>query len=311
MTIKSILVPLDGSELAERTLGTAAELAARLSASLVLVTILDKAEAGKPGTASPASAGPARPREPSAQPGESADVSARRYLEDRAKQLAAQRQVRSVVRFGDAASSIVEAATAESADMIAMTTRGRSGLARGLLGSVTDRVIQVSQLPVLVMRPETAAPHGQAARPFSNVVVPLDGSERAELALPLAAEIARAYGARLDLVRVVSLLQVGYAADLYVPVTGYDPYSREELEKDAAEYLERVATSERREGLAVECHVSYGNPRAQVSEIVSGMPDSLIALTTRGHTGATRWVLGSTADGLIRTAPVPTLVVRG
>lgn len=311
MTIKIILVPLDGSELAERTLGTAAELAARLSASLVLVTVLDKAEAGKPGTASPASAGSARPREPSAQPGESADVSARRYLEDRARQLTAQRQVRSVVRFGDPASSIVETATAESADMIAMTTRGRSGLARGLLGSVTDRVIQVSQLPVLVMRPETAAPHGQAARPFSNVVVPLDGSERAEMALPLAVEIARAYGARLDLVRVVSLLQVGYAADLYVPATGYDPYSREELEKDAAEYLERVATAERRDGLTVECHASYGNPRAQVAEIVSGMPDSLIALTTRGHTGATRWVLGSTADGLIRTAPVPTLVVRG
>lgn len=161
------------------------------------------------------------------------------------------------------------------------------------------------------MRPETATPSGQAARPFTHVVVPLDGSKRAEAALPLAEIMARAYGARLDLVRVVSLLQVGYAAEMYAPPAGYDPYSREELEKDAAEYLDRVASAERGKGLTVECHVSYGNPRAQVVEIVSSLPDSLIALTTRGRTGAARWVLGSTADGLIRTAPVPTLVIRG
>jgi nucleotide-binding universal stress UspA family protein len=309
MTIKTVLVPLDGSELAERTLGTAADLAAKLAASLVLVTILGKTEAGKPGPGT--SAASERARGAAAQPGESPEAGAQRYLEGRAAQLAISGGVRSLVRFGDAASAIVEAATAEAADMIAMTTRGRSGLARGLLGSVTDRVIQISQAPVLVMRPETAAPSGQTARPFSHVVVPLDGSQRAETALPLAGELARAYRATLDLVRVVSLLQVGYAAELYVPAAGYDPYSREELEKDAAEYLERVATTERGKGLTVDCHVSYGNPRAQVVEIVSGMPDSLIALTTRGHTGATRWVLGSTADGLIRTAPVPTLVVRG
>ncbi|MBI2964954.1 MAG: universal stress protein [Chloroflexi bacterium] len=309
MTIKTVLVPLDGSELAERTLGTAADLAAKLSASLVLVTILGKTEAGRAGPGPSAASG--RARGDAAQAGESPEAAARRYLEGRAAQLTISGTVRSLVRFGDAATAIVEAAAAEAADMIAMTTRGRSGLARGLLGSVTDRVIQISQAPVLVMRPETAAPSGQTARPFSHVVVPLDGSQRAELALPLAGEMARAYGARLDLVRVVSLLQVGYAAELYVPVAGYDPYSREELEKDAAEYLERVATAERGKGLTVDCHVSYGNPRAQVVEIVSAMPDSLIALTTRGHTGATRWVLGSTADGLIRTAPVPTLVVRG
>ena len=214
------------------------------------------------------------------------------------------------MQWGDAATSIVEAATAESADMIAMTTRGRSGLVRGLLGSVTDRVIQISQLPVLVMRPETATPHGAAAKPFEHVVVPLDGSTRAEAALALAEIMARAYGARIDLVRVVSLLQVGYAAEMYVPPAGYDPYSREELEKDAAEYLDRVAIAVREKGFNVECHVSYGNPRAQVAEIVSSLPGSLITLTTRGHTGAARWVLGSTADGLIRTAPVPPLVVR-
>lgn len=303
--IKRILVPLDGSELAERTLGTAADLAARLSASLVLVTVLDRAEATKP---APGAAGVPRA---DSQPGERADVRARHYLEDRAAQLSIPNPVKPVVKFGDPATSIMEAAAAESADLIAMTTRGRSGLVRGLLGSVSDRVIQISQLPVLVTRPETATPYGEAASPFTQVVVPLDGSERAELALPHAEVMAKAYGARLDLVRVVSLLQVGYAAEMYVPPAGYDPYSREELEKDAAEYLERVASAEQAKGFTVEHHVSYGNPRAQVVEIVSGLPGSLIVLTTRGHTGAVRWVLGSTADGLIRTAPVPTLVVRG
>jgi nucleotide-binding universal stress UspA family protein len=206
---------------------------------------------------------------------------------------------------------IVDVAGSEKADLIAMTTRGRSGLVRGLLGSVTDRVIQISKLPVLVMRPETATSYGQPVRPLAHVIVPLDGSERAERALPLAEVMARAYGARLDLVRVVSLLQVGYAAEMYAPPAGYDPYSRENLEKDAADYLERVASAERKKGFKVECHVTYGNPRAQVVDIVSRLSESLIVLTTRGHSGATRWVLGSTADGLIRTAPVPTLVVRG
>jgi nucleotide-binding universal stress UspA family protein len=306
--MRKILVPLDGSELAERTLGTAADLASKLQASLVLVTVLDRAVANGGGQPVAGASARATAKIPST---DDAEARARKYLQDRTAQLAVPQTVKSLVRFGDAAASIVEAANLESADLIAMTTRGRSGLVRGLLGSVTDRVIQISQLPVLVMRPETATPAGQAAKPFTNIVVPLDGSERAELALPHAETMARAYRARLDLVRVVSLLQVGYATEMYGPPVGYDPYSREELEKDASEYLERIATAERRKGFTVENHVTYGNPRAQVVDIVQRLPGSLIALTTRGHTGAARWVLGSTADGLIRTAPVPTLVVRG
>jgi len=306
--IKKILVPLDGSELAERTLGAAADLATRLTASLVLVTVLDKSVAAKPAAGAAGAGGKTRVNQPAT---ERADIVAGKYLEDRAAQLKIPNPVNSLVRFGDAASVIVDVAGSEKADLIAMTTRGRSGLVRGLLGSVTDRVVQISRLPVLVMLPETAISYGQPVRPLAHVIVPLDGSDRAERALPLAEVMARAYGARLDLVRVVSLLQVGYAAEMYAPPAGYDPYSREELEKDAADYLERVAAAERKKGFKVECHVSYGNPRAQVVDIVSGLAESLIVLTTRGHSGATRWVLGSTADGLIRTAPVPTLVVRG
>ncbi|MBM3959220.1 MAG: universal stress protein [SAR202 cluster bacterium] len=301
---KKILVPLDGSELAERTLGTAAELADKLSASLLLVTVLSKSDGADQGGAvqRAASARAATPT-PAAAPSETAE----RYLLDKAGMIKLPNPVKTLVRFGDPASEIMAAAAAEQASLIAMTTRGRSGLVRGLLGSVTDRVLHASPIPVMIARSDNSQPYGSRIEPVENVIVPLDGSQRAEVAIAHGQILAKAFGAQLHLIRVVSLLQVGYSAELYAPVGDYDTFSRKELEKDAAEYLERVV---RREGGQIHAHVAYGNPRAHIVELATKLPRSLVVMTTRGHTGATRWVLGSTADGILRTAPAPTLLVR-
>lgn len=307
---KKILVPLDGSELAERTLGTAADLAEKLSASLLLVTVLSKSDetgvAGKARGQVSTGAGGAGTATVADSPAEVAE----HYLKDKSEMIGLPNPVKTVVRFGDPASEIIAAAASEEAELIAMTTRGRSGVVRGLLGSVTDRVLRASPIPVMIARSDNSLPYGSRIDPIENVIVPLDGSQRAEVAIAHGQIMARAYGAKLHFIRVVSLLQVGYSSEMYAPVGNYDPYSREELEKDAAEYMERVTGRERGQSDEIASHVAYGNPRSHIVELATQLPHSLVVMTTRGHTGATRWVLGSTADGILRTAPAPTLLVR-
>ena len=79
---------------------------------------------------------------------------------------------------------------------------------------------------------------------------------------------------------------------------------------DAQQYLKKTSTRLKRAGHKVAEMVGHGIPRARIIEVAQTMPESVIVMTTRGHSGVARWVLGSVADGLIHTAPVPVLLIR-
>ena len=301
MTYSRVIVPLDGSELAECALPLALALCRKTGAAPVLVTVVQtpsSATRQKPLVTVVAGRSPEtsaeRPAGGSARPGGEAYArrEAETYLERvEAVARATEGRVTGEIAEGDPASEIIRLARGIKADVIVMATRGRSGLVRGLLGSVTDRVTLGSPVPVLIVRAENAPDTVENAGRIATVVLPLDGSELAETALPHAATVAEGCGAKVVLLTVLA------------------PGSSEYESAEATEYLDRVAFRLRPQVREVLPRVVSGDPRAEIVLMAQTGPQSVVVMTTRGASGLSRWVLGSVADGVARTASVPTMVV--
>src|SRR6266702_4225031 len=187
---KSILVPLDGSPLAEAALPFAESLAERAGASLVLV----RATHAHPTLGNNA---PEQQRE---------IAGAEDYLTILAKELAGRGfSVQTGVPYGGSAAAwIVEEVSMRDADLVVMATHDRSGADRWLHGSVAEAVVSRATAPVLLIRARSSP---RAIERFGDqppvLVVALDGSPLAEAALPGASDLARTLGGRIVLVTVV------------------------------------------------------------------------------------------------------------
>jgi len=293
--MKKILVPLDGSELSTRALPYATQLAHRAGATLVLVRAV--------------MVQPFFKEDQLAAEAFAVGV-AEQELEAVAQRLRAQGlSVETHVPYGTAAASILRVAAETGADAIVMCTHGRTGLGRVVYGSVADAVLRGSRVPVLLVRSRGEADGWLSVRDPS-VVVALDGSGLAEAALGPATELARLLGARLVLVRVVepAFTHYGYA-DVMAPSGLVEPDPSADLAA-ATSYLEFVAATIRREGLAVETRVEYGAPAAVIGEVAAATGALAIVMATHGRGGLARLVLGSVATGLLHNSQVPLYLVH-
>ena len=296
---EAILVPLDGSELAEQALPPAVELCRKGSASLHLVRALLWAPDSPLST------------------GEEAE-----YLDGVAERVAAElgRAATTAVlpetakRSGDwpasardTASHILEYAGRHEIGMLVMATHGRGGIARAWFGSVADAIIRASDLPVLLIRPDAAE---ETARPIRKVLVPLDAEPESRRALRAATSLATAFDASLTLLRVIPWPYQVYGTLTPVTVvgTGSDldtarDHAREQLEQDAAEV--------RAAGLEVDVAVVEDvSPGRAIVAFAEENGIDLIALATHARKGFERMVLGSVADKVLRGAECPVLMVR-
>jgi nucleotide-binding universal stress UspA family protein len=244
---RSILVPLDGSPLAEQTIPLALEIArvARSKLRLVLVHPLL----------------PPPFYEESAQLYVTVDLamrkSARDYLRGLAARLREQSglQISSVILDGPTEEALARYVHDIGADLVAMTTHGRGGIRGAWLGSVADRLVRRLDVPVLVTRAREGAGTLSLPPKIRQILVPLDGSALAEAALAPAAAIAELFEAELVLVQIVppltagSLLPVNFAA-------GYDRDAVALQRKQAQEYLEDLSEDLRKRGTRVRTTVS-------------------------------------------------------
>lgn len=130
---------------------------------------------------------------------------------------------------------------------------------------------------------------------MKTILVPLDGSELAEQALPIAVRLARATGAELLLVRVL-------------PQPLDDPMGRRLHPNGARPYLERLACRE--EGIRARVFLPKGAPREQIIRLARRYEVDLIVMTTHGRTGLQRWLMGSVAERVVRASPCPVLLLR-
>lgn len=227
-----------------------------------------------------------------------------------------------VEREGSTADMILETARRWEADLIVMCSHGRTGLTRWMLGSIADKIVRQSPIPVLLLRAKGKALPAQGERAV-RVLVGLDGSALAETALAPAAHLSAALSApvpgELSLVRVLPL-------SLTYDETRQDenaPIMQQEAE-EASRYLQDVE-----ERLAARAQVSpavrptsllvssldVAETLLQVAEVgeeevfgPSGGSD-LIALATHGRSGLARWVMGSVAERMLHASSLPMLLI--
>ena len=213
------------------------------------------------------------------------------------------------VRFGPPAVSIVEEAEQVEDTLIAMSTHGRAGIGRWIMGSVTDRVLHTTMTPLLVVHPERGAPSVDSVADISTLIVPLDGSELAETVLPVAAAVAMATGASILLVRSLDAPSRSSLSVTELASRGVSEGTLEEAE--TAESLGARAAALREEGVAdVRTMVIRGNAAEEIEELARNTPDSMIVACTHGRSGVGRAVMGSVTDRLARHSGHPALIVR-
>jgi nucleotide-binding universal stress UspA family protein len=289
MTEMKALIPLDGTVLSETALHLGSYLKAIGCTSVRLVAVWedieDLPEVGK------AKLGDA------IEQGRAALV---RYLDAKAGDLRKLGlEVIPVVHMGSAGDWILADAEEHEVDLVVIATHGRTGTNRWRLGSIADRVIRGANCPVLVVGPNVMVDMRTLAG--RRIVVPLDGSEFAEEVLPVARHLVERLGCRLELVRVVTQPN-SWSASPYITI---DPaIAMDALEEGAKLYLDKVLPD-------MACRRSVirsllpGNVAVELTRYATMNGAGLIVMTSHARHGATRWLLGSVADEVLRgTSPV-------
>lgn len=218
-------------------------------------------------------------------------------------------QWRSQVVHGNPAAEILRAITHNKTDLVVMTTHGRGALGRAVFGSVADRIARSSPVPVLLVRPR---PAGERAEPVTirRLVVPLDGSDLAEAALPVAIELGTRLEQPVHLVRVVNLaasLMPGGSFGMPALSPELSEEGMERAHTEARDYLAAVARRLQEGGGRVTWETVEGSPFFSLAEATSA--EDLVVMTSHGRSGVVRWLLGSVAEKLVREAPGPVLLV--
>lgn len=284
MLFEKLLVPLDGTAGSAVALSMARAMARTKDATLTLLQVVPAAE------------------------DEAAIGDAERDLNRLAVELTASGlTARAMVRTGNPAEQIVQQARADAADLIVMRTHGRAGVARAVLGSVAERVLALSPVPLLLVRPG-----GQYVHQVKSLLVPVDGSPGGALALGVATGLAEACGASLRLAEVVVPISVYvYSTSAYNGAMFVDPAWDEEARVSAQAYVDGLAVRLRRSGLTVESEVCVAPSVADaIADIATARGIDLIVMSTEALTGAARAVLGSVADAVVRAARCPVLLLR-
>lgn len=303
VTIHRILVPLDGSRLAEFVLPATVSLARHLGAR---VTLLHVTERGAP----------------SSVHGDRhlTDIAeSDRYLADVAARCgAAGVETETHVHpnpEGNVAQSIVAHAADLDADLIILATHGEGGARRVLFGSVAQQVLRRGSRPVLLIRPPEsgAAPAiDQNGLVLRRVLVPLDGEPAAEAALPFAATLARAYRGEIALLRIVPTLSTiagerATAAKL-VPTAAAATLDYEE--EVARRYLTVIADLLRAGAVGASWTVGRGDPVQGVLSQAAASGDELLIMASHGRTGLSAVLTGSVASKVVGRYAGPILLVR-
>lgn len=292
---KTVVVPLDGSELAELVLPHLPNIAPPNQVTVALAQVIEPGRYALGGLDFSVPTLLDILRE-----------GAREYLARQAEALHARGyRVTTHVLVGDPAFAILDLAEELHADLIAMTTHGRTGFMRLALGSVAERILQKASAPVLLVR-ERMDP---ARTTIKRILAPLDGSVLAEQALAPAQSLAHAHAATLILLRVAPVLDEGGKQILFADEAAANAQI-EQWRADAETYLHELAAGLNQAGIHTETRVALGNPADVIYNTIDDDAIDLVVMGTHGRTGLKRWYFGSVADKVLRGAKCPVLMVR-
>ncbi len=234
-------------------------------------------------------------------------------------------KVQDLVIYKEQMHELPEIAAFEKADLIVMTTHGRTGLSRVVLGSTASIILQHSRLPVVLIRPETldeALPLPKPLTDLANlelpaseerIVVTLDGSATAELALPPSLELARRLNATICLLQVIPPYTPLYYADIGVFYAYEEEFTEQkatERRESAYQYLSTVQDGLVAQGLKCVKEVQEGHPGPVITGYAQALQASMLVMATHARNNAGRALLGSVADEVMRLSKLPVLMVN-
>lgn len=297
-----LMVPLDGSSLAEQALPVAGTIAHRQGMTVHLVSVFEEIPVFFTSLAGAEDvlANPDLQRE-------------RRdeltgYLKATAEALSTTHGVETsfAVLTGAAAPALAHEERSRHAGLVVMTTHGHGGLCRLWLGSVADRLLRRTSAPVLLLRSSEEVPPAE----FHHILIALDGSPEGEGVLEPAIRMgSRTQGSRFTLAQVVEP-PVALITRMAAYPANLPPKWQEAQEQCARNYLERVGLGLRARGLEVKAElISARGPGEQIANCARRIGADLIAVGTHGARGMERMLLGSVADKIIRAAQHAVLVV--
>jgi nucleotide-binding universal stress UspA family protein len=300
--IRSILVPIDGTPRSDQALPFALAIAGAGGAVTLLEVVPESEALGKPfGSATLSD------EEVATMLNELATDDLQKAASDW-QSLAPAVSVNYMVGMGEAADAIMKTAKTQNSDLIALASAARGAIGRLALGSVSDKVMRESEIPVLVIRQQDDdAPRHIPA--IGRIFVALDGSERSLLALPTAAALANSTGAEVTLLTAIDLPQVVAPVMGTAPAFSPEMYTQleDESETAAQNQLAAAIAEIAKYGVTAKTQITVG---FAVDSILAAVePGDLIVMTSRGQGGFRRWIMGSVAERLVRDSPTAVVIV--
>jgi len=303
---RTMLVPLDGSALAEVVLPYARVLAERFNLEVALIYVADKKEAKSPAL-------------PQAYLDRTGDIIKLEVAEDLRKrsgdtQVTREAKVSGKVVVGYPAEEILRYADENDIDLILMATHGRSGIRRWVIGSVADKVLRSSRVPVLLVR--TGIPQHIVDNEWPDtMLVPLDGSGLAELVLPHVTALAKQPNAKTLKITLLMACEPLSIPAFATPefLANWGDMAAKHMAKSrnsAKKYLTRIEKQLNSADLTVSSEVLEGQAAEEIVNYAAKNSSSLIVMATHGRSGLSRWAYGSVAEKVLLAASSPILLVR-
>ena len=277
-----ILVPLDGTAESNAALPAARTMAKATGASVFLLRVVESSDANT-------------------SPDDATDK-----LKRVAAELAGNGvQVESAVRTGQAADEIVQQVGEQGADLVIMRTRGQSGIQRAVMGSVGERLLTRTDVPIIMLRPG-----GRRMDQIASLMVPVDGSPGGGLALSAAVELAKSTRAQVRLIEVV-VPMVFHTLTADVGTTYYDPAWDDEALAAAETYVAGMVARLQAAEIRADGEARMaGDIPGRIVQAADEHTSDMVVMSTHALTGIQRAVLGSVADAVVRSAACPVLLLR-
>lgn len=304
---KKILVPLDGSELAELALPYAEELAEKLDSELILINVRTPGE---------------DPNNPEHRTYLSKMVATVEEDIKKSTDLSPGQKIKVdsaiIGRHGilvHAAEEIVDYAETENTSLIVMVTHGRTGIKRWALGSTAEKVIRAAKCPVLVIRANQEIP---AKIRLGKLLITLDESKESETVLPHVESLAAKLKATVTLLHVVVPPNhiytisdgIGYYGSVGIVRVPFSDAEVKPLKEGAQEYLQKIREKLTEMGIQSCYDVRTGSAADEIIEATQELGVDLVAMATHGESGFSRWEHGNVADKVLRAGDTPLLLVR-
>lgn len=285
---RSILLPMDGSELAEVVLPYAEEVAGRMGSNIILMSVLE------PG------------KEQARRVTQCYLDSVGRDLKDGAAKYGGKDiSITTIIKEGDPAEEILKYAEEQNVSQIMLATHGRTGLSRWALGSVAFKVATASVTPVVQIRAKGGRPDVREKGIMRSVLVPLDGTTEGEAVLPYIEE--RATIMKYDVI-LFNMVEIN------PNLTSMEALEHRQKRTESAQaYLDKIAERIRQKGVKVttELRTVLGGEQArEIIKVADEFNVDLVAMTTHAHTGFGRWLHDNIQQTVLTEGNTPLLLVR-